>query len=300
MAKPLTKARGKVLGIIAGRGELPVHVARAAQAAGRPVHIVAIKGLAGEDVAKFPHSWANIGQLGHFLDALKRARCDELVIIGGASRPQLRDVRFDLGTFIHLPSLLALMIGGDDRLLSLVVRFFERKGFKVIGADAIAPDLLAAVGPLGKHRPRKQDQADIEVGFAVAKALGVHDVGQAVVVARGHVLAVEAAEGTDAMLARCGSLKKWGLRRGGPKVGVLVKRAKPGQERRVDLPSIGPETVRRASAARLSGIAVAAGDVLIAECEAAIRLADQNGLFIVGVASKPRSPARAKPKAKRT
>ncbi len=273
----------EALGILAGRGSLPVHVAKAATAAGRPVHILALKGMASQDVESFPHTWSSIGQIGRMLTTFDKAGCRDIVIIGGATRPNFSELRVDLGTLVNLPTLLTARTGGDDNLLTRVIAFFESKGLHVVGAHEIAPDLLAPLGPLGKHVPTPEDQKDIDTGLAVAKALGVHDVGQAVVVTRGHVLAVEAAEGTDAMLERCGALKKWGIGRRKPRAGVLVKSAKPDQDRRIDLPSIGPETVRRAAEARLAGIAVVAGDVLIAEREELIRLANQNRLFVVGV-----------------
>jgi DUF1009 family protein len=165
-------------------------------------------------------------------------------------------------------------------VLSSVVRFLEGKGYRVYGAGEVAPELLAAEGNLGAKAPSPDDRADIETGFRVVSALGRLDVGQAAVVVKGRVLAVEAAEGTDAMLVRCAELRKGGRRRG--LAGVLVKAPKPGQEERVDLPTIGPDTVEMAAQAGLAGIAVAAGRVLIADRDATIAAAGQHGLFLVG------------------
>lgn len=276
---------GAPLGILAGGGSMPLHVAKAALAQNRSVHIVALKGFASEELCAFPHSWVNIGQIGGMIKALKRNGCRDLVIIGSVLRPNLGEVRIDWGFLANLGGLWALRTaGGDNSVLSRIVAFFESKGLHVQGAHEIAPDLLAEPGPLGRAKASEQDEGDIELGRQAVATLGPLDVGQAVVVARGHIIAVEAAEGTDAVLERCCNLKKWSFGRLGPRVGVLVKCAKPGQDRRVDLPSVGPETVRRAAEAKLTGIAVAAGDVLIAEREETIRLADQHGLFIVGVA----------------
>lgn len=278
---------------------MPIHVAKAAQAQGRPVHIVAIKGSAAEGVADFSHNWVNIAQLGGMLTAFNRHRCKELVIIGSVTRPNFGDVRVDWGTVINLRALWALRTaGGDSSLLSLIVSFFESKNMHVLGAHQIAPDLIAERGPLGRLKPNQQSEADIEIGRKAVAALGPLDVGQAVVVVRGHIIAVEAAEGTDAVLERCKDLKKWSLARGGPRVGVLVKCAKPDQDRRIDLPSIGPETVRRAAEARLSGIAIAAGDVLIAEREEVIRLANRLGIFLVGIAPPASGAKRRSSKGK--
>lgn len=276
---------GAPLGILAGAGSMPLHVAKAALAQNRPVHIVALKSFASDELCALPHSWVNIGQIGGMIKALERNGCRDLVIIGSVLRPNLGEIRIDWGFLANLGGLWALRTaGGDNSVLSRIVAFFEGKGFHVQGAHEIAPDLLAQPGPLGRVHPNEQSEADIELGRRAVAMLGSLDVGQAVVVARGHIIAVEAAEGTDAVLERCRDLKKWSFGRGSPRVGVLVKCAKPGQDRRVDLPSIGPETVRRAAEARLSGIAVAAGDVLIAERDETIRLADMHGLFVVGIA----------------
>jgi DUF1009 family protein len=140
---------------------------------------------------------------------------------------------------------------------------------------------LAGEGVLGDKAPSSEDAADIETAFRVVSALGRLDVGQAAVVVRGHVLAVEAAEGTDSMLARCAELRELGKTRRG-RAGVMVKAPKPGQEERVDLPTIGPDTVAKADNAGLAGIAVAAGQVLMAERAATIEAANRHGLFLVG------------------
>ena len=268
------QGKGAKLGIIAGNGTMPMTVAQAAIAAGRPVYAVAIQGAARQGIEEYPHTWVNFGEIGRVLKLLKREGCEDIVIIGGVQRPKLDELRFDFGALRNLPAILRCLVGGDNSILSGVVEFFEKKGFRVIGAHDIAPELLAAAGPLGKHRPSRRDQTDIDIGIQVIEALGALDVGQAAVVAREHVLAVEAIEGTDALLERCGQLThRTGGRRG----------AKPGQERRVDLPAIGPETGRRAAEAGLTGIALAAGEVLVAERADVISQADRDGLFVVGV-----------------
>jgi len=275
--------KSSCLGIIAGAGTMPLAVAEAARAAGRSVHVIAIEGAAEETVETYPHTWVNFGEIGLMLKALKKQNCGELVIIGGVRRPKLNDLRIDVGALANLPAILSALVGGDNSVLSGIVEFFESKGFHVVGAEEIAPGLIAGAGPLGKRRPSKQDLADIALAADLIKAMGRFDVGQAVVVSRGHVLAVEAAEGTDALLGRCKSVKRWTPKRGDGRSGVLVKCAKPGQERRVDLPAIGPETVRRSQEARLNGIAVAAADVLIADRKAVIGVANELGLFVYGV-----------------
>ena len=270
------------LGIIAGGGLLPSVVADAAATRGLALHIVGISGEASHAIERHPHTWVKWGEVGKLFAALDKHGCRDLVIIGTVTRPDLAHVKLDFGAIKNLPFLVSLGMGGDDHVLSSIVRFLEGKGYRVHGADDVAPELLAADGVLGKHAPSADDRADIALGFQVVQALGALDVGQTAVVAKGYVVAVEAAEGTDAMLERCAELRRTGRTRGRGLTGVLVKAPKPGPEDRVDLPTIGPETVRRAAAARLAGVAVAAGQVLMVEHAATIEAADRHGLFLLG------------------
>jgi hypothetical protein len=282
---PKLRNGGKIdgpLGIIAGGGLLPCVIADAAASRGIELHIVGIRGEAREEIERFPHTWIKWGEVGKLFAALDDRGCRDLVIIGGVTRPDPTNIKLDLGAIRNLPFLVSLGIGGDDQVLSSIVRFLEGKGYRVHGAGDVAPELLAGVGKLGDRAPSAEDKADIEIAFRVVSALGRLDVGQAAVVAKGYVLAVEAAEGTDAMLIRCAELRELGRIRRRSRAGVLVKAPKPGQEDRVDLPTIGPETVKKAAAAGLAGIAVAAGRVLMAERAATIGAANQHGLFLVG------------------
>jgi UDP-2,3-diacylglucosamine hydrolase len=208
---------------------------------------------------------------------------NDLVIAGGVRRPDLWKLRPDAGFFTSLPQLVGLLAGGDDSVLSRVVRFFEAKGHTVHGAHEVAPELLAQPGPLGASRLSRESRADADIGFAVRAALGPLDAGQAVVVAGGAVLAIEGAEGTDAMLERIIALRQ-GSTAARP-VGVLAKGPKPGQELRVDMPAIGPRTVELAAAAGLAGIALEAGAVLVLGREETVRAANGAGLAVEGLAS---------------
>ena len=282
---PETGAKAETAGplaIIAGNGSLPFAVADAALATGREVHIIGICGEAEDAIEHYSHAWVKWGEVGKLFATLEDRGCRDLVIIGGVTRPDLADVRFDLGAIRNLPRLLRLGLGGDDNVLSTLVHFFEDKGYRVRGAGDVAPGILAGEGKLGAKAPSIEAKADIEAGFRVVEALGRLDVGQAVVVAKGHVLAVEAAEGTDAMLLRCAEFRRLHQRRRHHRSGVLVKAPKPGQEERIDLPAIGPETVRKAADAGLAGIAVAAGHVLVADLAASVTIADEQGLFLFG------------------
>ncbi|HKJ61740.1 MAG TPA: UDP-2,3-diacylglucosamine diphosphatase LpxI [Hyphomicrobiales bacterium] len=268
------------LGVVAAGGTIPIAVCEVAQKNGIDVYVAAIKGIADPAIERFPHSWVRLGELGNLLNTLKSAKCAEIVIVGAIKRPDLWNVGVDFGFIWHLPTILSLTRGGDDSLLKRVVKFFEGQGFTVRGAHEIAPELLAPSGPFGRISPTEENHHDMRRGFALLAALSPFDIGQGAVVARGHVLAVEAAEGTDEMLKRCETLQQWGGRK---RAGVLVKAPKSDQELRVDMPVIGPRTVEFAAKAGLAGIAVASGRVMIANQAEMIALADRHELFIAGV-----------------
>ncbi len=266
------------LGILAGGGPLPGRVAAAARAAGRPVFIVALEGFAEPAVVQgYPNATVRLGAAGRILALLREHRCRDVVLIGPVRRPSFLDLRPDAEGTRLLARIGRAAFGGDDGLLAAVHRVLAEEGFRVVGAHEIVTEALGSAGQLGGVAPDAQAMADIERGRAVARALGSVDVGQACVVQLGIVLAVEAIEGTDAMLARAGA-----LRRPGPG-GVLVKLVKPGQDRRADLPTIGPGTVTHAAAATLRGIAFEAGGTLLTDRAATIAAADRAGLFLLGV-----------------
>jgi DUF1009 family protein len=269
------------LGIIAGGGSLPGQVLAAARSQGRDCFVLAVRNNAAPDsIADVAHAWLGLGQAGQAFRLLRDHRVKDVVMAGPLRRPSLADLRPDWRTarFFAKIGLKAL---GDDGLLRAVIAEFETEGFRVVGVQSLLGDLLAPAGDWGCRGPDKLALADIARGIAVARGLGALDVGQAVVVQQGIVLGVEAIEGTDALLARAGS-----LRRAGPG-GVLVKLRKPGQDDRVDLPTIGVETVRRAEAAGLRGIAVEAGSTLVLDLAGAVAEADRAGLFLSGIRADP-------------
>lgn len=268
----------RVLGIIAGSGELPARVASAAVAGGRRVFVIGLEGFADPvQIAAFPHAFARIGAAGRIRDLLRTNGCQDLVLIGGVRRPSIFEMRPDAEGAKILARIGKAAFAGDDGLLAAVVRVLGEEGFRVLGAQDILSEATAPVGLLTRVAPDSQAMADIARGVAVARALGSVDVGQGCVVQQGFVLAVEAIEGTDAMLARCGPLAR------PVPGGVLVKLAKPGQERRADLPTIGAATVAAAAAAGLRGIAFEAGGALLADRAATLALADETGLFVIGL-----------------
>ncbi len=231
-------------------------------------------------VAPFPHEVIRLAAAGQVLDALRRHGCRELVLIGPVRRPSLRDLRPDAEAARILARIGRALFGGDDGLLGALVRVLGEEGFVVRGAHEFLADAVAASGVLGQVAPDRQALSDITRGIAVVRALGGLDVGQGCVVQDGLVLAVEALEGTDRMLERAAS-----LRQPGPG-GVLVKLVKPGQERRADLPTIGPRTLEGAAVAGLRGIAVEAGGTLLTDRAGCIATADRSGLFLVGIDPK--------------
>ena len=268
------------IGIVAGSGSLPAAIAHEAKAAGHDPFILGITGNADSSIERFPHAYVHIGQIGRLLGTLRREGCKRIVFVGALRRPNIFRIRLDAGFLRHMPQLMRCMKGGDDAALRGIARFFEEQGFEIAAAHEVAPRLLAPEGAFSRLLPRVQDLEDLKLGFKVTHGLGVFDIGQAAVVAHGYVLAVEAAEGTDAMLRRCGDLNGWGY---GARKGVLVKRPKPGQDRRFDLPAIGPQTVGLAAEAGLAGIAVEAGAVLLAGVDELVEKANAAGLFLHGV-----------------
>ena len=285
MTMPVTAAeREGTLGIICGGGSLPFAVADAVARRGRPVVLFALRGWADpRAVERYPHHFIELGQYGRFRRLAIEAGCREFVMIGKVLRPALRQIRFDWPTIRHLPGILAMFRGGDGHLLSTLGRMFEAEGFRLLGAHEVAPEILMPQGALGRRMPSDRDRADIARGIALLAATGPFDIGQAVVVAQNHVLAVEAAEGTDQLLERIAQLRSEGRIRAPLGTGVLVKAPKSGQDRRLDLPSIGPPTVAGAARAGLAGIAVMAGAAVIAEADQVAAAADEAGLFVIGI-----------------
>ncbi len=234
-------------------------------------------------VERYPHHWIALGQFGRMCRLASAERCRDVVFIGNLIRPSLREIRLDWQTIRLMPRVARLYRGGDDRLLSGIGRIFEEHGFRLLGAHEVAPEILVREGVMGKRRPSERDEADIATGLAVLAAMGPFDIGQAAVVASGHVIAVEAAEGTDTMLARVAELRRLGRIRYPVGVGVLVKAPKPSQDRRLDLPSIGPQTVAGVIRAGLAGLAVVAGGTIMAQPDAVVATADRGKIFVIGL-----------------
>lgn len=271
------------LGLIAGGGTLPVEIAEHCARSGRPLFVIRLKGFAGRELEPYAGAEIGLAELGKCFKALKRAGCHAICLAGQVDRPDFTTLMPDLRGLAALPGAIAAARKGDDALLRFMIGEFEKEGFAVEGAHEVMDDLGLPAGLLGAAAPREGDQADIAKALEVARAVGRLDAGQGAVVCRGLVLALEAAEGTDAMLARVADLPQ-GLRgRPGAGVGVLAKATKPAQEKRVDLPTIGPATIEGVARAGLSGIVGEAGHLLVLDRETVISLADELGVFILGV-----------------
>ena len=213
------------------------------------------------------------------LRAFRQAGCREIVIIGAVRRPALSQIRPDFGFLRALPAVFALTKGGDDSVLSKVVRFFEGQGFVVRGAHEFSPGLLAKTGVLGAIKPSGQHLQAIGRGRALLAAIGEFDIGQAVIAGPDRIAALEGSRGTDAMIASVGRQQGNGRNRDL----LLVKLPKPGQELRVDMPTIGPATIDHIQQSGLGGIAVSGGQTLILERDKVIDMADAAGLFVMGI-----------------
>ncbi len=266
------------LGILAGGGPFPGRVAEAATRAGRRVFIIGFEGFAEPAViGPYPHCIVRLGAAGEMLRRLRANGCRDLVLVGPVRRPSLLNLRPDAEGMRIVGRIGRAAFAGDDGLLAALVRVLGEEGFSVVGAHEVLSEALGPAGLLGRVAPDAQAEHDIARGVAVARALGSADVGQACVVQLGCVLAVEAIEGTDSMLQRAS-----GLARPGPG-GVLVKLVKPGQDRRADLPTIGPLTISGAAAAGLRGVAFEAGGTLLTDRAACVAEADRLGVFLLGL-----------------
>ena len=271
------------LGLIAGSGSLPAMVADHCRAAGRDYFVIRLKGFADPGMGLHPGADVGLGQLGKCIKLLRQEGCKAVCFAGKVDRPDFSKLVPDMRGMTALPGVIAAARKGDDALLRRIVQEFEKEGFVIEGADQVEGGLTMPHGPLGRHAPGPEHEADIAKALQVAREIGRLDVGQGAVVCDGLVLAVEAQEGTDAMLRRVADLPA--AIRGSPEhpKGVLAKAPKPIQETRVDLPTIGLATVNRAARAGLAGIVGEAGRLLVVDRDAVIAMADDLGLFIYGV-----------------
>jgi len=269
----------KKLGIIAGGGRMPALLVEACLKSGRPFFVLALEGHTDPELlTDIPHKIVRLGAVGDAIKTLKKEHAEEVIMAGHVSRPSLSSLRPDFTATMLIAKHGTGLFSGDDALLSAIVHFMEGEGFTVVGMEDVLAHLLAPTGILGKHTPGKQQLDDIARGMKAAKMLGELDIGQAVVVENNYILAVEAAEGTAALLERCANLPQHEAGKG-----VLVKAKKPAQDSRADLPTIGKDTIEQAHRAGLAGIAVEAGGSIILDLPQVIENANARGLFLIGI-----------------
>jgi DUF1009 family protein len=279
----VTLQSGDRMAIVAGSGRLPIDLAESLAAYGHAPFVLLVEGEADSSLTSYDHQMVAIEQFADLGTMLKRKRITHAVFAGGIGRrPRISALRPSLALFRWLPHIIGVLGKGDDGVLRALAARLETYGVKVVGAHQIAPDLLASAGPMTAIAPQKSDWRDIEAAAQAARAIGAIDVGQAAVAIGGRAIALEDIEGTDGLLVRVRDLRSHG-RLAGKARGVLVKCAKPGQELRVDLPTIGPATVTSAHAAGLAGIGVEAGRSLVLDAANVVAEADRLGLFVVGL-----------------
>lgn len=268
------------LGLIAGAGALPRLIAEAESARGRPPLVIRFEGVEAPWADAFPHADLPFEKPGRLFAALRAAGCTRLCFAGGMRRPRLDPLRFDLKALGLLAKVPPLLRRGDDQMLRGFAAILEAEGFALVAAHDLLGDLLMPDRVLSARPPSEAERDDAARAAQIATALGALDVGQGAVVAGGLCLGVEALGGTDQLLAQVGGLPP--ALRLSPG-GVLYKGPKPGQDRRMDLPAAGPDTLRRAAEAGLSGVALAAGGVLLLGHDACAAEADRLGLSLWGV-----------------
>lgn len=284
---------GSRVGIIAGGGAFPGVVARSLAARRLEPFLLIVEGetLPEAGLEQYSHETLALEKVGSLVGLLRRHGVTHVMLAGEIKRrPRLSAIRITPGLLAIVPSLVAALARGDDGLLRIVVRGLEARGFTVVGAHQVVPELLAVAGTWTKAAPDKSDWRDIAAARAAAEAIGALDIGQGAIAVGGRAVALEGIEGTNGLLERMCELRHHG-RLAGKAGGVLVKCAKPGQELRVDLPSVGPTTIELAHAAGLSGIAVEASRSLVIGGPELVARADALGLFALGL--PPRSTGDA-------
>ncbi len=274
-------SQSKPVGIVAGGGGLVQELLEYLRNQNSSFHIAAIKGEADTNLRSGDVEYFNWGEIGRIIKYFKKNNCENLLLLGRIEkRPDFMSILGDPGTLKRVPKIIQAMRGGDDSLFQRVLRLIEDEGFKVIGIKELAPDFLLSKGLYGAGQHYNTHKNDITIGKQVLRDLGKHDIGQALVIHNGRILAVEGAEGTDNMLKRITFLRNEGRLSKKTPSGILLKGAKPSQDLRVDLPTIGFETVKLAKAAGLCGLVCEADRVLIAEKGKTLELIEKENLFL--------------------
>jgi len=282
---PIQLTPGDRVGIVAGSGKLPINVAERLLAAGHMPFVALIEDEADRDsvLTSCEHEVLALESFADLVPVMRRHKVTHIVLAGGVDRrPNWRAIRPSFTLLRILPKAISALARGDDGLLRVLVRGLEDYGFRVVGAHEVVPDILAPEGLMTRTAPLKSDRRDLDAALEAALAIGRLDIGQGAVSIGGRVIALEGIEGTDCLLARVADMRDHG-RVAGKRRGVLVKCSKPGQEKRTDLPTIGPKTIDGAYAAGLAGIGVEAGSSLVLDFGPMIERADELGIFVIGL-----------------
>ena len=265
------------LAIIAGNGSIPFYLIEECNKIGREYCLIIIEGHGKELSEKYePDYIVSLSKMGRAVKYVKNIGIKHILMVGGVKRPSLKNIIPDLWTAKFLTTISS-KVSGDNSVLSKLTKALEREGFIIVAPEEVLPNLICPKGTLGKVKPNQQNNEDISTGYRIAKIIGANDIGQSIIIENGLVIAVEAAEGTDRMIKRSLNLKKE------KKAGVLIKVIKPMQDKRIDRPVIGIDTIKAVKKAGLDGIALESNEILILNYSDVILYADEEGLFVEGI-----------------
>lgn len=288
---PQAGEQNKPLAIVCGGGAFPAAVIEAVRRQGRGFHLFLLRGFADPALERYPHDWVKLGSLAQFVSATRKRDIREIVFIGSVLRPRVSQIGFDWRSLMLVPRLAPLFLGGDNRLLSGITKILAEQGYVLRGAHEVAPEILIPEGLATNIAPDEAERADIAFGVDLLKAVDRFDIGQAAIIAGRRVLAVEGPEGTALMLQRIADMRRNGRLRLKEREGVLVKMPKPSQERRIDLPAIGNDTLDQVKAAGLAGIAIEALGTIVTDAQQFVQAAEAAGLFVIALPPAKREQA---------
>lgn len=269
------------IGIIAGEGAFPSEFLKGLESEFSP-YVLKISGLASPELDFYDGVWVGIGEFGKMFKCLSAARISRIAFVGYVKRPDISKIAFDGRGLLMFPSIISAAKKGDDALMRVILKEFEKEGFTICGPEEFQNNIIAPSGQIGSVSPNSANLDDIAKAWKVAKAIGEYDIGQGCVVADGVVLALEAQEGTDEMLKRVANLPSHLIGNNETAKGVLLKCAKPIQDKRIDLPTIGLSTLENAKKAGLSGIAFEASGALLVNKAKLIEKANEYKMFLYG------------------
>jgi DUF1009 family protein len=274
----MEKLNIRKLGIIAGSDSLPRHIVDAALKADIDFVLIGLAGQTTHELYKdITYDTFQLYSVGKIIKKLKNEKVSHVVFAGKVKRTGISKLLLDIKGAKLFANIVKAGIN-DNAILTTILKFFEKEGFAIISPESIAKDIVIRKGPITKIRPSKVAWEDIKKGLKVLRGISQYDVGQALVIQEGLVLGVEAAEGTDGLIKRCGN-----IRQQDEQGAILIKISKPKQDKRVDLPCIGHNTIQQLHKNGLVGVAVEAGSALILDEKKTVEEANKLGIFIYGI-----------------